>query len=71
MCGEKRTTPQQMPTQTGSPPHVRGKAGFAMYLDVSARITPACAGKRLTSMPPWTAVWDHPRMCGEKTKKIP
>ena len=34
-------------------------------------ITPACAGKSARS---FAGVWpwrDHPRMCGEKTKKIP
>ena len=34
-------------------------------------ITPAYAGKRSLSFfsPPLS--WDHPRVCGEKTKKIP
>ena len=34
-----------------------------------ARITPACAGKRAVQSTPTKACLDHPRMCGEKTKK--
>ena len=45
---------------------MRGKAGFAMYLDVSARITPAYAGKRKSCAAQKTSAWDHPRVCGEK-----
>ena len=35
------------------------------------RITPAYAGKTLTGLNPYFPNWDHPRVCGEKTKKIP
>ena len=31
------------------------------------RITPACAGKRYTLTAQSSMVWDHPRVCGEKT----
>ena len=50
---------------------MRGKAGFAMYLDVSARITPAYAGKRKSCAAQKTSAWDHPRMCGEKFPAVP
>ena len=35
------------------------------------RITPACAGKRPDHLHNKGRRQDHPRMCGEKTKKIP
>ena len=51
MCGEKSSIKRLFSLYSGSPPHVRGKAGT--YLDN------------------YKQIWDHPRMCGEKTKKIP
>ena len=35
------------------------------------RITPACAGKSRISPGFLLSYRDHPRVCGEKTKKIP
>ena len=32
------------------------------------RITPACAGKSFPSRGCWGRGWDHPRLCGEKSK---
>ena len=47
MCGEKKIWSLVILEPVGSPPHVRGKAtGVAMTFP-RARITPACAGKRL------------------------
>lgn len=42
-----------------------------MYKQSLLGITPACAGKR--EVFGYQEAWaeDHPRMCGEKTKKIP
>ena len=68
VCGEKVGGISARSCCTGSPPRMRGKAGFAMYLDVSARITPAYAGKRKSCAAQKTSAWDHPRMCGEKLK---
>ena len=54
----------------GSPPPMRGKATRRIAAAVPLRITPAYAGKRLL---PWQYTgdwWDHPRLCGEKGKKI-
>ena len=67
VCGEKVGGISARSCCTGSPPRMRGKAGFAMYLDVSARITPAYAGKRKSCAAQKTSAWDHPRMCGEKS----
>mgnify|MGYP006973066104 CR=1 FL=1 len=71
MCGEKRVCRVRGRQLPGSPPHVRGK-DFCFCLSFSfCRITPACAGKSTPSMMVCSRFWDHPRMCGEKTKKIP
>ena len=71
MCGEKGPEEMARYLMGGSPPHVRGKGSTNGGSSWSQRITPACAGK---SEPPGSglgASGDHPRMCGEKTKKIP
>lgn len=50
---------------------MRGKELLiARHFD-DARITPAYAGKRCASTCALALSWDHPRVCGEKTKKIP
>ena len=55
----------------GSPPRMRGKvADLLDKWDVS-RITPAYAGKSVVDSPVEPVNGDHPRVCGEKTKKIP
>ena len=56
---------------TGSPPRVRGKVSFADLTKTALGITPACAGKSHVRKPVPGLVQDHPRVCGEKTKKIP
>ena len=55
----------------GSPPHGRGKARKPTMNRKPHRITPAWAGKRCRQYVPHLSPWDHPRMGGEKTKKIP
>ena len=69
--GEKQQRPACRPGNPGSPPRGRGKA-LNMRLSVfTGRITPAWAGK---SQEHKAEIWrqgDHPRVGGEKTKKIP
>ena len=55
----------------GSPPHVRGKGSRRHARRWSTGITPACAGKSTLKEKRQKHSGDHPRMCGEKTKKIP
>ena len=55
----------------GSPPHVRGKECVNSARKLPVGITPACAGKSRWLRPALALRQDHPRMCGEKTKKIP
>ena len=71
MCGEKSRNSIMTLTSSGSPPHVRGKENLRIGILQNPRITPACAGKRCFFERPGGFVRDHPRMCGEKTKKIP
>ena len=67
MCGEKISCASASVLGMGSPPHVRGKVIKIDRHKVAFGITPACAGKgsAITTMRP--IIWDHPRMCGEKT----
>ena len=66
ICGEKSMPPRVGPRSMGSPPHMRGKA---LKMGAQARevgITPAYAGKRLSSSFDTFHPQDHPRICGEK-----
>ena len=71
MCGEKARTLIVEDEPQGSPPHVRGKAVFVCSVVRYDGITPACAGKSPLRCCFLWSLWDHPRMCGEKPKKIP
>ena len=71
MCGEKGLTYYGHLNDPGSPPHVRGKVITIRVLISEVGITPACAGKREQFRMKKLSTRDHPRMCGEKTKKIP
>ena len=55
----------------GSPPRGRGKGGNLPGRVRADGITPAWAGKRLFPWPVGALGGDHPRVGGEKTKKIP
>lgn len=79
--GKKRITPAcagksqihltELQHHHGSPPHVRGKVELVGCVKLCLGITPACAGKSAAYASSTAASQDHPRMCGEKTKKIP
>ena len=66
LCGEKLDGYSQSNFWTGSPPPMRGKADKFLIPSTCVRITPAYAGKRKSSVHFPDAVWDHPRLCGEK-----
>ena len=71
VCGEKEIMFAADELHTGSPPRMRGKENRD-YIDCDEfRITPAYAGKRMLSALCLIMQRDHPRVCGEKTKKIP
>ena len=71
VCVEKLLSALSARAVVGSPPRVRGKAETYNRREVWKRITPACAGKRNNDYSNRARHWDHPRVCGEKTKKIP
>ena len=50
---------------------MRGKVPVISCKVACKRITPAYAGKSARGDPVHAADTDHPRLCGEKTKKIP
>ena len=50
---------------------MRGKEKSFVYRVMRIWITPAYAGKSYHARYMVVIVWDHPRVCGEKTKKIP
>ena len=71
VCGEKVFLSVPATSVLGSPPRVRGKVNFSILRLLPFRITPACAGKSPCICALIMALRDHPRVCGEKTKKIP
>ena len=71
VCGEKKISEYWLFCRWGSPPRMRGKGLTCSFASVRLRITPAYAGKRQTQKWLEQLMRDHPRVCGEKTKKIP
>ena len=71
VCGEKCKLLYFQQLNKGSPPRMRGKVTVVVRLTVADRITPAYAGKSFLKSRTGEGVRDHPRVCGEKTKKIP
>ena len=70
MCGEKHPELSRPDAPLGSPPHVRGKERRQLTMAAGERITPACAGKRQVLGSQHTLSQDHPRMCGEKERRV-
>ena len=64
--GEKMNRQQLRAKRPGSPPHGRGKAPALQPWRPSPGITPAWAGKSLSSFLTRCSFQDHPRMGGEK-----
>ena len=71
VCGEKDVIMGISTNFIGSPPRMRGKEPVMLLYRCNFRITPAYAGKSACKSHTCAAYWDHPRVCGEKTKKIP
>ena len=71
VCGEKKSRTIRTKKFTGSPPRMRGKVTFHDLCRSMLGITPAYAGKRTGADRKAPTKEDHPRVCGEKTKKIP
>ena len=71
VCGEKVSAIHRESASLGSPPRMRGKVTSGMLFLAFIGITPAYAGKRQMARKAGRTKPDHPRVCGEKTKKIP
>ena len=56
-----------MPFKLGSPPRMRGKDFLLLDRLLAKGITPAYAGKSSVAHFCTVTVWDHPRVCGEKS----
>ena len=69
--GEKTSAKRLDNCKEGSPPRGRGKGKSERALQSKGGITPAWAGKSGTNHLLTAAEKDHPRVGGEKTKKIP
>ena len=65
-CGEEFYPPISAPVQLGSPPRVRGRGHRRHREQNQVRITPARAGKSLSSRIHTHRSGDHPRACGEE-----
>ena len=70
VCGEKAAGDDIICLRPGSPPRVRGKAGVVSKPNLVFGITPACAGKSSGRQRRNSGAWDHPRVCGEKTREF-
>ena len=71
LCGEKIRPQFNHFPNAGSPPPMRGKGKVCCLKNSCNGITPAYAGKSAVNESETTETEDHPRLCGEKTKKIP
>lgn len=71
VCGEKADGDTLNLRFVGSPPRMRGKVTFVFLACKPMRITPAYAGKSIWYRCLSFHLEDYPRVCGEKTKKIP
>ena len=69
-CGENCARKSTASAGPGSPPQVRGKQNRAERGRSEKRITPAGAGKTGGGGKRAKGSQDHPRRCGENTKKI-
>ena len=68
LCGEKLVLCSIFFRNLGSPPPMRGKAAGLSVSPARTGITPAYAGKRTVSSTAAACSWDHPRLCGEKSR---
>ena len=69
VCGEKIRARLHPRFLVGSPPRMRGKVRELLFSFHCARITPAYAGKSLLDKCNCVVFRDHPRVCGEKSRK--
>jgi len=66
VCGEQCIKYATACYNRGSPPRVRGAGQHILLSWLCIRITPACAGSRLSINEGEKTAEDHPRVCGEQ-----
>ena len=71
VCGEQFGISPAKNDRGGSPPRVRGTGAADLEAGNRHRITPACAGNSRFLVVASPVNRDHPRVCGEQTKKSP
>ena len=67
-AGEKAPRSHSKILFPGSPPPMRGKVIENNNTIFGTGITPAYAGKRSGTNKSICITWDHPRLCGEKSR---
>ena len=70
MCGKDKSVTSRLISASGSPPHVRERRSMRRWILNAVGITPACAGKTMSSSPCLEYTRDHPRMCGKDQLKV-
>ena len=70
MCGEHSFLATLHLQSSESSPHVRGTHSSSVFMFFNSGIIPACAGNTLWFPNRGRSTRNHPRMCGEHTKKI-
>ena len=70
VCGEKVLAMALKRRRMGSPPRMRGKGSEEKLSSQSTGITPACAEKSFSLHASTAACGDHPRVCGEKLRRL-
>ena len=71
VCGKNRVFNNCVFVVMGSPPRVREKPVTKAKQYASTGITPACAGKTISSKLAKSWSWDHPRVCGKNWESDP
>ena len=69
VCGEHLTPLDYMVLFLGSSPRMRGAQNLESCLTFTHGIIPAYAGSTLILSAFYSLIRDHPRVCGEHTKK--
>ena len=70
VCGEHTAFDRNVAVPSGSSPRMRGTHGYGNGRNDGRGIIPAYAGNTPTAHGRVSASWDHPRVCGEHTKRL-
>ena len=70
LCGEKTLHLAHLILRVGSPPPMRGKVCRTLIASTRSGITHAYAGKSMQQLYVIKGKPDHPRLCGEKRRRV-